>query len=322
MAGNRFYLGGFIFILVAIIIWASYGMLNVGKSEESSAVSVIVDDSNSDRWIALRQGLEQAARDYNIDLNYVSTGKISGVEEEMALIRRELDNGAKGIIVQLVSSVDADALSDISAKAALILLETDVTPEDLYAFAGPDNLEIGRAMAKAVRQELGDELAAKRIGVLCGNQKQLAMQQRLQGLQEGLGVESADFAWMLEREDTQTELQLPGGSGSADIIIALADNETEKMADYLQSEERAGAACVLYGVGCSEKAVYYLDKGVIKTLIVPNEFNMGYQSMEAMANQLKYHLAKAENSQVHFLVIDRTNLYDDANQKVLFPIVQ
>lgn len=52
----------------------------------------------------------------------------------------------------------------------------------------PDNLEIGRAMAKAVRQELGDELAAKRIGVLCGNQKQLAMQQRLQGLQEGLGV--------------------------------------------------------------------------------------------------------------------------------------
>ncbi len=81
-----------------------------------------------------------------------------------------------------------------------------------------------------------------------------------------------------------------------------------------------GARC--YGVGSSEKNVYYLDKGWIQTLVVPNEFNMGYQSMEAIAKQLIYHMDTTRSSKVNYLVVDREHLYDADIQKVLFPIVQ
>ena len=63
MKKNRLYFGMLILMLVAVIIWAFYNMLNVGKQETSYRVSVVVENSNSDRWTSLRQGLEQAARE-------------------------------------------------------------------------------------------------------------------------------------------------------------------------------------------------------------------------------------------------------------------
>ncbi len=67
-----FIFGMLILMLVAVIIWAFYNMLNVGKQGRSYRVSVVVErGNNSDRWTSLRQGLEQAARDYNISLSFL-----------------------------------------------------------------------------------------------------------------------------------------------------------------------------------------------------------------------------------------------------------
>lgn len=324
MTGNKSYFRISILVLIAIISWTSYHILDNGKEEESYPVSVIVDDSNHDRWIALRLGLEQAARDYQIDLNYVFTGKLTSAEEEKGFINRELENGAKGIIVQMISSEeDAVEMGEILSKAAFVLLESDVKPENLYALVEPDNVGIGKAIADAVKQDFGEELNGKKIGILSGNQNQVSLQQRLSGVEEGFMEEAVDIVWRIENRNAMERDNLQLAEAEAvDLIIALENDETEKMVDYMLMEENADYAPLLYGVGCSEKTVYYLNKGIIRTLVVPNEFNMGYQSMEAMANQLQYHSDKAESSQVDYLVIDRTNMYDKENQKVLFPIVQ
>lgn len=324
MKKNRLYFGILISVLVGIVAWASLSMLNVGKNTESYIVSVIVDDSNDERWTALRQGLEQAAGDYNIDLNYVSAGQLQGNKEELELIRREIENGADGIIVQLVSSEETDGIADISAAAAVMLLETDVVPEEVYAFAGPDNTAMGKSVAEAVRAHTDGALAGKRIGILAGNQRQLSMQQRLAGLLEVLGREQAKVVWCTESREYESPETLARlyAEQPVDIMIALSNTETELMVDCIQTESGQAADCSLFGVGNSEKSVYYLDKGLITALVVPNEFNMGYQSMEAVAKQLTYHLSKASDSQVDYLVVDRDNLYDEDNQKVLFPIVQ
>ncbi|MBD5520756.1 MAG: substrate-binding domain-containing protein [Lachnospiraceae bacterium] len=325
MTRSRFYFGTLVLVFVAVIAWTYFSMMDVEKEEKSYRVSVIVNNSTSDRWTALRLGLEQAAKDCGIDLNYVSTGQLESVEEEMALINRELENGAEGIIVQMVSSEEyALNMIEKAADPAIILLESDVIPETTYALAGPDNIEVGRAVSDAVKQDFDKELYGKKIGILAGNQKQISMQQRLQGLKDGFADTEIDIAW----EITSAEYASVENSASfetwenVDIVIALGNDETERMVDFVQREEVDMEAHVLYGVGCSEKAVYYLDKGVIKILVVPNEFNLGYQSMESIAKQLKYHLSRAEDSQVGYLVIDQTNLYDEENQKMLFPIVQ
>ena len=80
------------------------------------------------------------------------------------------------------------------------------------------------------------------------------------------------FEWCLEKK-------------RVDIVVSLDNDRTEQAVDYLQAQEQTEFG--LYGIGCSEKNVYYLDKGVIGALVVPNEFNIGYLSAAAIAGQLR-----------------------------------
>lgn len=324
MKKNRLYFGMIIAFLVAIVVWTSYQMWNVGKEEEAHKVSVIVENSGFDRWSLMRQGLEQAARDYNIDLNYVSTSGFDGVSAELDVVRREIENGAKGIIVQMASGGNTEDIAEVALKASVVLIETDVTPEDLYVVVGPDNIRMGTALAKAVTEDFGPELSDRKIGILSGNQKQLAMQQRFSGVTDSLADEGVQVAWCIEGTAEQ-EKEAFGAmlrETPVDILIVLGNDELEMVMDEFAAGEPTDGKCVVYGVGSSEKTVYYLDKGWIDTLVVPNEFNMGYQSMEAIAGQLIYHTDVVEKCEVDYLVVDRTNLYDEDIQKILFPIVQ
>lgn len=324
MKKNRLYFGMIIAFLVAIVVWTSYQMWNVGKEEEAHKVSVIVENSGLDRWSLMRQGLEQAARDYNIDLNYVSTSGFDGVSAELDVVRREIENGAKGIIVQMASGGNTEDIAEVALKASVVLIETDVTPEDLYVVVGPDNIRMGTALAKAVTEDFGPELSDRKIGILSGNQKQLAMQQRFSGVTDSLADEGAQVAWCIEGTAEQ-EKEAFGAmlrETPVDILIVLGNDELEMVMDEFAAGEPTDGKCVVYGVGSSEKTVYYLDKGWIDTLVVLNEFNMGYQSMEAIAGQLIYHTDVVEKCEVDYLVVDRTNLYDEDIQKILFPIVQ
>lgn len=324
MARNRIYFGILIFVLVTVIVWTSYSMLNVGKKEDFHSVSVIVNNSNDERWIVLRQGLEQAAKDYDIDLNYVSTGSFADMEEELSLARREIESGAEGLIIQMAFGAEYPKELPLGTDAAVVLLESDLPSEGFYTYVGPDNQALGSAVADAILEDYGANAGQLKIGVLAGNQRQYAMQQRLAGFKERIGEAGADVLWTIDSEEMQTKegQEKVEMSSSLNIIAALGNAETEQLIDYRQEHEETGKEWLLYGVGCSEKTVYYLDKGMIQKLVVPNEFNMGYQSMEVMARQLKYHTNEAAVSQVGYLVVDKENLYDTENQKVLFPIVQ
>lgn len=324
MKRNRLYFSMIIALLAAIVIWASCQMWNVGKEETEYKVSVIVENSSFDRWSLMRQGLKQAAGDYHIDLNYVSTSDFGNVSAELDVIHREIENGAEGVIVQMASGGNGEDIEEFGTKTSIVLIETDVTPEDFYVTVKPDNTGMGTALADAVALDYGAEVSVRKIGILSGNQKQLAMQQRLSGVTEGFEGTDAQVAWCIEGTAEQAKEAFAAAMQNTpvDVLIVLGNDELEMVMDEFAAGDMADSGCALYGVGCSEKTVYYLDKGWIDTLVVPNEFNMGYQSMEAVARQLIYHTTDSGKYEVDYLVVDRTNLYDDNIQKILFPIVQ
>ena len=47
MNKNRFYVGLLVAAILAVLVYASYGMVNAGKKETYHSVAVIVDDSSS-----------------------------------------------------------------------------------------------------------------------------------------------------------------------------------------------------------------------------------------------------------------------------------
>ena len=214
-----------ILALVVTIVWTSAGMLGVNKEEKKYSVSVIVNDSNNDRWIAMREGLEQAAKDDDIQLNYVSTGVFASEDEEKALIEREVENGADGIIVQLVSSEDTYAVFEkIDSSVAVMLLETDAVSEGVYSVTAPDNLWIGEALAQTVLQDYGDSLSEKKIGILSGNQNQLSMQQRLGSVKKLLEDENIEPVWILSGQGENLASELVTKQADEPVDITCNDS--------------------------------------------------------------------------------------------------
>lgn len=322
MGRNRIYFGCLIAAVCAMIIYASYGMLNLGQEEKTYPVSVIVDNSSSDRWFAFREGLKQAARDYHVQLNIVSTGELTNQEEEIILIEREKENGARGIIIQMCEGDNESHftwLQEAAGTAEILLVETDVEPEGVFSAVMLDNYEMGREIAVSIKED-EKELTGKKIGILLGNRERLSQKQRLNGFLDEVEGSGAEIIWEIaDHEDMRTALtdeQLR----DVEILVALENDETERAVDYLLEKETP--SCPLYGVGCSEKNVYYLDRELINVLIVPNEFHMGYQSVAVMAAQLQEHIAARQNSMVSFLVVRPGTMYEEDNQKLLFPLVQ
>ena len=341
---NLIYLMALILVIIAFIAFATYGMLDGSKDEEWYPVSVIVENSSSDRFTSFREGLERGAEDYHIRLNVVSTGAFSGIEEEYQIIHREIDNGAKGVIVEMCDSsnyTDDSAVEIGSDK--MILVETDVEAEGMYAAILPQSYEMGEAVAEAVIADYGEKLEDTDIGILAGNLKQTAGQQCLKGFMDKIESAGASILWNLSDEDNvnntfewclekkrvdivvshpypdNTHFFLSSQFHTVQILSvpAPADNQQPvPFCHYLMIPR------CLPSFSQGTIQMYYLDKGVIGALVVPNEFNIGYLSAAAIAGQLREPLSSAKTEKVGFLTITKDNLYDEENQKILFPIVQ
>lgn len=306
-----------IFALVAsLLILLIMSNQALSTADTSPQVSVILNDSNSGRWVRFRAGLEQAAKDYNINLNYVTTTKSNDFEQEKAVIDKEIENGTNAMIIQLVNNVDSQQyINEKSKKTMIALVETDLEDPDTnksYLLARADNQGIGTALGQMVIDGTTD-VSGSTVGIVTGNTP--SMKERLLALQTALQQRNVRIAWTVQTTD---ELLMKQNADPATSIVTLDNDSLEEVAAYYKDIQRPS---LIYGVGCSDKTIYYLDSGRIDGMIVPNEYTMGYVSLAKVARHLSNRLAKVEDTTVNYFKITKENLYSTENQKLIFPIV-
>lgn len=318
---DRIAIGVIAVSLLAVSAGSAWQMVNTGREEASRKVSVIVNDSSLNRWATFNEGLRQGAADNNIQLNIVSTSVFSSMNSEKDIIEKEISNGAEALIIQIYSSYNqSEYLEKLSGEIPIVLVENDSDPEDVFSSVTPDNKAIGLELAKVISEKFG-EGSGKRIGVLAGNQEQLAMFRRLEGLREGLKGTGVEIAWQSSGySDTNLDIIIKNNQKSkyADAVVALGNGETEKAIDYYTQYTSCSENAV-FGVGNSEKCLYYLDKGLIGDLLVMNEYDMGYYCIQAAGEQIQDVIGVQKHREIGYHVIDRENMYEPNNQLLLFP---
>ena len=105
-----------------------------------------------------------------------------------------------------------------------------------------------------------------------------------------------------------------------DFVIALDDSSLVSAGEAAAANNLHGS--LVYGIGKSTEAVYYLDTGIAVCLIVPDEFNMGYQSLAEMSKKIKRSLYKMKGDTVSYTVLRQDNLFSKENQELLFTMSQ
>jgi len=299
-------LGTMVLFLAFLMLWEK----NVDKSYQ---ISVIVENADDTQWSAFKYGLKMAAEDKGAEMVMVSTGASLSQEEEKKLIEEEIKSGADGVIVQPVSGEDTQQmLKKVGNKAEIMLVDDILSGIEKFPVIQPDAYAIGKTLVEELLKDYGGNLEGKTLGILNGKEGLKSSAEKEKGFIEALQGTGAEIVW----SDTQITENMP----DVDFVIALDDNSLRAAGEMAAANNLHGA--IVYGIGNSTQSVYYLDMGIAECLVIPDTFNVGYQSLTELVNKLEKAFYEYENQEISYTVMRKENMFSKENQEVIFTMSQ
>lgn len=289
-------------------------MIRERSGENLERISVIVQKSDDNQWTAFQYGLKMAAEDQGVELFVVGTGDELTVEEQKNLMEQEISKGVDGIILQPILGKDSGKmLEKIEKKVPVMLIEHSVPEkEDSFPIIQPNHYAMGMALGEELLKDYNGNIKGKTFGFTAENMGSLATTERILGFTNALEGRGAEIIW----QDSKDLQQQP----KVDFVIALDDSSLVSAGEAAAANNLHGS--LVYGIGKSTEAVYYLDTGIAVCLVVPDEFHMGYQSLVEMSKKIKRSLYKMKGDTVSYTVLRQDNLFSKENQELLFTMSQ
>ena len=308
-------------ILMIMVIGLALMMISGQNKKALDKVSVILVNAGDSQWSALKYGLKMAAEEEGIELAVVDVEEGLDAEAQKKVFEREIEDGADALIVQpVLDKNDQEVLKKIEKRVPVMLVgyeaEKGETRYDLPVIK-EDNYEMGQALAEEMLKDFEGNIEEKKIGLLLASTDSNMLSSRECGFKDALEDKNANILELsldslLDREEN-TESKV-------DIVIALDDSNLTAIGEYLASSQPHGE--LLYGIGQSTEAIYYLDKGIAECVVVPDEFNVGYQSLSEVARKLDHYFENMKKQTVSYSVIRKETLFSKENQELLLTMSQ
>ncbi len=303
-------------VLAVMVILMAAAMLLEKNSKQYRKISVVIQDAEDTQWAAFRYGLKMAAQDQKVELVVASTADALTKEEQLNTIKREIELGADAVIVQPVPGDDLEQkLRHLEKKVPIMLVEYTTAKErekSQLPSVEPDHSAMGEALAEELKKDYCGNLSGKKYGILMKSDAPQAMNSRRQGVEKALQDTGIVCSWVV---DSSVE-----NKPKVDIVIALDNNSLIKAAEQAAANNLHGA--LVYGIGNSTQAAYYLDIGSVECLVVPDEFSVGYYSLTEAAERLRHFFRGMKSRVVAYTVIRREELFEERNQEILFTMCQ
>ena len=185
---------------------------------------------------------------------------------------------------------------------------------------GPDNYAMGTALAEKMLEDYSGNLEGKTVGILSQTMDAEMTALRVDGFCDTLKNTGINLEWFVSGNFDDGGADYLESQARVDFVAALDDGSLTAAGERASEHGLHGA--VVYGIAHSTQAAYYLDTGVVECLVVPDEFNVGYQSMSEIADSLEHFFHKEESREVLYTVIRRETLFSEENQEILFTMSQ
>lgn len=309
-------------LLLAALITSS--LFNAGlwtkKEKPRFRISVIAHGKNTESWTLVWQGVEQAARDYNVELTPVYLAKENDAREQIEMLEREVKNGAQAVVLAPVDSATLRIpVVEARTKVPVIAIESTVQGMEGLPYVGCDNAALGQQLAKRALDS-----GKKRVAVVQSSVQSGSVRQRFTSFfntmyEHGVTPE----IWKIPQNSTQayTSLKKQLQEGDVQTAVAVDSTSLELLAAVEKELSPPGVTAVhIYGIGRSDRIVGLLEEHVISEIALPNDYNMGYLGISTAVNARN----RKKDIQTHFIdftFIPYAEMYTPENQRRLFPFV-
>ncbi|MBE5870958.1 MAG: hypothetical protein E7294_06835 [Lachnospiraceae bacterium] len=311
-------------LAVALIFELIYYHWFLGYKEPIRQVSLIVYGSDASRWENLKQGAELAAQDLNAEVTLITMSSENDAKEQISLIRREIANGADALLIAACDSVMIGAfLEKHPIRVPYAFVETGPDRQEGAHLYAADDAEMAETLLATIA---ANEKSWIKAAVIADHVERKSVKNRLDTILNS-DIQYADevVTWEKNEQEKDTKsqffLQRKLTEEAVDVVIAL-DNSS--MGELLDATVNLNKDIKIYGIADSAKSVYYLDNGLIKSLIFQDEFSAGYLALQDILQQEKRSGRQNRNEQksVRFEKVNHNNMYDDKYQKLIFPHVR
>lgn len=272
-------------------------------------------------WTALIDGAKLGAEEMGAEIEVMGAGAEEDVEEQIEIIRQSMEKEPDAL---LVAPGDYSEVSDVlqevvDAGIPLILLDSVIDRDIAVSEIGTDNYRAGKELGEYAATLIDGE---GEIGIVSHVKGSSTAMERSNGICDGMGEAShqiRSIVYCNSSYEKAYELTKDMLNRYPQISLLVATNEYGAIGAARAVNDLGLAGKVkMVGFDSSVEEIQLLEMGVFQAIIIQKPVNMGYLGVEQAIHVLNGKKAEPKLDSGSKL-ITKENLYEDENQRLLYP---
>jgi ribose transport system substrate-binding protein len=257
--------------------------------EPSVHFMVIVPDIDDSFWQSVKQGVFEAAREFNVAVQFYGPRFID-VTEMCQYLDIAIASKVDGIVV---NALDERIFTNEIDKAVhmnipVVTIEKDADSSKRLCFVGTSSYKLGTKAGKLLADATGGKSVAAVILENYNNEQVNLMQDaRVKGINDSIdryneisikNILSSDIGTFAAGELTRNILK---NSPEVNAIICTTAKDTLAAAHTVIELGKTGDISII-GASDDPEVLEYVEKGVVYGTVVSDPYNMGYESIRTL----------------------------------------
>lgn len=294
----------------------------LSTQEKETYIKVIVKKRDASFYTVVKMGALAAGKEFAVNVDFGGPTDEKDIDGQIQMVEDAIVNKIDALVL---AASDYILLVDVAEKAVregipVIIIDSDISSDKMRSFIGTDNVDAGRLLGETLVDKLGDKC---NIAVMSFMKGAASSDQRDEGLFESLrkypliNILSAEYCNSNEDIAEQLMENLIQKYPELDAVICTNAYGTVGVARAVEKLGKAGKVKVI-GLDSTPEEISFMERDVVQSLVVQNPFSMGYLGVKYAIDAIDGKSLPRRNN-TGLKAIDKDNMYDPENQKLLFP---
>lgn len=267
-----------VLLIIAALLLAGCQAAQETSPEEVCTIGVVTKSRNSEYWMSVCSGMEEAAKELGVSVVILSPDTEADKTTQKKMIQDLIKMDVDALAVSPIDSYDNRDYAVLAEEKGIPLYSYDTPIEDVAVpYIGIDNRMIGYELGKVLAQKMG---YTGNVAVIAGSQAQAAHKQRVQGFEEyiktqpGIQIAVVKSGYsnlrVSDREMAAILAEYPDLNGIMTTSAVTALGVTEAT---------SGTGIVIASVDAQEDALHAVEDGRIAVLGAQSGYEIGYETV-------------------------------------------
>jgi ribose transport system substrate-binding protein len=316
---------GAIALILVVIAGLVYGFNGLSDKKQLDITVIIKStDASIEFWEVLVDGIHEASQEFDTNVQVRGSKTETDVEEQIALVEEAILERPDAIVL---AANDYDRLVPIAEKVKksgikLIIVDSGINSDVAQSIVATDNVKAGEEAGQAMKQHLA---GPAKVAIISYVKNAASHIDREKGVREMLAgdpnIELLDTFYVEGSEQNAYFMAKEILSKYPDMLGIVGLNEPTTVGagraiQELELKERVK----LIGFDSSFNEIKLLDEGIIQATVIQRPFQMGYLSIKTAVEAARGKQV-SDRIDTGSLLITKQNMYEEENQKLLFPFV-